>query len=373
MAAIGYHAAMKITRVESILVKIPYHHGGPPTGFGGRVWTTLDTLLVRVETDGGLTGWGEAFGYNVIPATKAAIDELIAPLVIGRDASAIAELSGDVQRTLHNFGRGGPLIYGVSGIDIALWDLAGKVAQRPLHRLLGSAGRDAIPAYASLMRYGDPKLVAQKTAEAVARGYRHVKLHERDVASVRAAREAAGGDVAIMLDTNCPWTVAEAIAMAHALEPYDLHWLEEPVWPPEDYAGLAEVRRAARVPIAAGENAGSPTDLAHMMNAHAVNYVQPSVTKIGGVTAMQTVVAQAAHRNVALVPHAPYFGPGLVATLHVLAAAAPASLFERLYVDLDATLFGGVVDAVDGRMRVPDGPGLGADPDPDVIARFRAK
>ncbi|HEY3064928.1 MAG TPA: mandelate racemase/muconate lactonizing enzyme family protein [Methylomirabilota bacterium] len=363
---------MKITRVETIVVKVPYRHGGPPTGFGGRVWTTLDTLLVRVETDDGLTGWGEAFGYNVIPATKAAIDELIAPLVVGRDAGAIADLSLYLQRTLHNFGRGGPAIYGVSGIDIALWDIAGKAAKRPLHRLLGHAGRDAIPAYASLMRYGDPALVGRKTAEAVERGYRHVKLHEREVPAVRAAREAAGADVAIMLDTNCPWTVTEAVAMARALTPYDLHWLEEPVWPPEDYGGLAEVRRATRIPIAAGENAGSVTDLAHMMDARAVTYVQPSATKIGGVSAMNAVLALATSREVAVVPHAPYFGPGLLATLHVLAAAPAATLFERLYVDLDASLFGDLVDAVDGRMRIPSGPGLGADPDPDVVTRFRA-
>jgi D-galactarolactone cycloisomerase len=364
---------MKITRVETIVVKVPYRHGGPPTGFGGRVWTMLDTLLVRVDTDSGLTGWGEAFGYNVIPATKAAIDELIAPLVIGRDAAAIADLSREVQRTLHNFGRGGPVIYGVSGIDIALWDIAGKAAKLPLHRLLGSAGRDAIPAYASLMRYGDPELVARKTAEAVERDYRSVKLHERDVASVRAAREAAGTDMAIMLDTNCPWTVSEALAMAHALEPYGLYWLEEPVWPPEDYAGLAEVRRATPIPIAAGENAGSVTDLGHMMDARAVSYLQPSVTKVGGVSAMSAVLTLAANRDVAVVPHAPYFGPGLLATLHVLAAAPAETLFERLFVDLDASLFGDLVDPVGGRMRVPNGPGLGADPDPAVVARFRAK
>ena len=364
---------MKISRVETTVVKIPYRHGGPPTGFGGRVWTTLDTLLVRVDTDAGITGWGEAFGYNVIPATKAAIDELIGPLVIGRDAAAIADLSREVQRTLHNFGRGGPVIYGVSGIDIALWDIAGKAAQQPLHRLLGRAGRDAIPAYASLMRYGDPELVASKTGEAVERGYRYVKLHERDVATVRAAREAAGAEVAIMLDTNCPWTVSEAVAMAHALDPYHLYWLEEPVWPPEDYAGLAEVRRATRIPIAAGENAGGVTDLTHMMDARAVNYVQPSVTKIGGVSAMSAVLTLAASREVAVVPHAPDFGPGLLATLHVLAAAPAPPLFERLYVDLDASLFGTFVDPAEGRLRVPDGPGLGVDPDPGVVARFRAK
>src|SRR4249919_1855128 len=124
--------AMKIAKVETALVRIPYRHGGPPTGFGGRTWTTIDTLLVRVDTEDGLTGWGEAFGYNVNEGTKATIDSLIAPLCIGRDATAIAALMADLQRTLHFFGRGGPVIYGLSGIDIALWDLAGKRAGVPL-------------------------------------------------------------------------------------------------------------------------------------------------------------------------------------------------------------------------------------------------
>ncbi len=363
---------MKISRVETIVVRIPYRHGGPPTGFGGKVWTTMDTLLVRVDTDGGLTGWGEAFGYNIIPATKAAIDTVIAPLVVGREAESIAGLSRELQRTLHNFGRGGAMIYGLSGLDIALWDIAGKAANLPLHRLLGAGGGEVIPAYASLMRYTDPALVARNTADAVARGYRYVKLHERDVASVRAARETAGPDVGIMLDTNCPWTVQEAVATARALEPYGLYWLEEPVWPPENYEGLAEVRRSTRIPLAAGENAGSATDLAHMMDADAVSYVQPSVTKIGGVTELRKVIALAERRNVGVMPHAPYFGPGLLATIHVIAASAQAMLFERLYVELDARLFGDLVDPVAGCMRVPQGPGLGLDPDPAVVARFRA-
>jgi L-alanine-DL-glutamate epimerase-like enolase superfamily enzyme len=364
---------MKIARIETALVRIPYRHGGPPTGFGGRVWTTLDTLLVRVDTDDGLTGWGEAFGYNINPATKAAMDTLIAPLAVGRDAAAIGDLGRDLARTIHNFGRGGPAIYALSGLDIALWDIAGKRAGLPLHRLLGGAARDTIPAYASLMRYADPTLVARNTADAVARGYRYVKLHERAVPEVRAAREAVSRDVGIMLDTNCPWTVQEAIAMAGALEPYDLHWLEEPVWPPENYEGLAEVRRTTRIPIAAGENAGSVTDLGHMMSAGAVTYVQPSVTKIGGVTEMCRVVTLAEARNIGVMPHAPYFGPGLLATLHVIAASPQAMLFERLHVELEASLLGDLVDARDGLMRVPQGPGLGMDPDPAVVSRFKAE
>ena len=363
---------MKIAKVETALVRIPYRHGGPPTGFGGRTWTTIDTLLVRVDTEDGLTGWGEAFGYNVNEGTKATIDSLIAPLCIGRDATAIAALMADLQRTLHFFGRGGPVIYGLSGIDIALWDLAGKRAGVPLYRLFGGPARHHVRAYASLLRYRDPAVTAKVSAEAVQRGYQHVKLHEIDVAPVASAREAAGPATRIMVDTNCPWSLGEAQFMARQLAACDLFWLEEPIWPPEDFAALAELRRTSPMPIAAGENAGSAVQFAQMLAARAIDYAQPSVTKIGGISEFRKVLALAEAANVMVAPHSPYFGPGLLATLHVLAAAPQEMLVERLYVDLEASLFGEFVAAREGIMTVPDGPGLGCDPDHEVMARYRA-
>jgi D-galactarolactone cycloisomerase len=340
---------MKITAIETVLLRIPYRQSGPPTGFGGKVWTTLDTLLVRVDTDEGVSGWGEAFGYNVNEGTKATIETLIAPLCIGREAAAISDLMGDLQKKLHFFGRGGPVTFGLAGIEIALWDLAGKEAGLPLCRLLGGAPSRSIRAYASLLRYQDAAVVAKLAAEAVERGYRHVKLHEVEVAPVAAARAAVGPEVALMLDTNCPWTLGEARAMAKRLAPYDLFWLEEPIWPP-----------------------GSALNFSQMFATGAIDIAQPSVTKIGGIAEMRKVQALAEAANVTFVPHSPYFGPGLLATLHILAAMPQPSLVERLYVEFDAPLFGDLVNARDGVMTVPDGPGLGADPDPAVIARCRA-
>jgi len=363
---------MKIAAVVTMLLRIPFRQSGPPTGFGGKVWSTLDTLLVRIDTDEGITGWGEAFGYNVNEGTKAAIDSLIAPLCLGREATAIAELTTDLQRKLHFFGRGGPVTYGLSGIDIALWDIAGKCAGLPLYRLLGGAARRQMRAYASLMRYGDPVVTATLAAEAVERGYRHVKLHEIELAPVASARAAVGREIAIMVDTNCPWSLAQARRMASLLAAHDIFWLEEPIWPPEDFAALAQLRRAAAMPIAAGENAGSPLHFAQMFAAGAVDVAQPSVTKIGGIGELRKVLSLAEAANVSVAPHSPYFGPGLLATLHIAAAAAQEMLIERLYVDLEAPLFGDLVNARDGMMALPEGPGLGCDPDHSVIDRYRA-
>jgi D-galactarolactone cycloisomerase len=363
---------MQIAAIDTVLVRIPYRHGGPPTGFGGRTWTTMDTLLVRVDTDDGITGWGEAFGYNVNEGTKATIESLIAPLCIGRDADAIAPLMADLQHKLHFFGRGGPVIYGLSAIDIALWDIAGKCAGMPLHRLFGGAARRQIPAYASLLRYQDPQVTGRVSADAAQRGYRHIKLHEIEAGPVAAARQAVGSEIAIMVDTNCPWALGEARLRARQLAPYDIFWLEEPIWPPEDFAALAELRRGGATPIAAGENAGSVVQFAQMFAAGAVDYAQPSVTKIGGASELRKVLTLAEAANVAAAPHSPYFGPGLLATVQVLAAAPREMLIERLYVDLEASLFGELIVPRDGLLTVPDGPGLGCDPDPAVIARYRA-
>src|SRR5689334_990094 len=144
---------MKITAIEPMLVCIPVIPTDGHSGFGGKTWSTMDTLLVKVETDAGITGWGEAFGYNIIPGTVATIAQMLAPQFIGRDATAIGTLMAEMHHKFHIFGRSGPAIFGLSGIDIALWDIAAKAANLPLHRLLGGAGRAEMPCYASLTPY----------------------------------------------------------------------------------------------------------------------------------------------------------------------------------------------------------------------------
>jgi L-alanine-DL-glutamate epimerase-like enolase superfamily enzyme len=288
-------------------------------------------------------------------------------MCVGRDATAIAALTDDLQRTLHGVGRGGPTLYALSGIDIALWDIAGKAAGLPLYRLLGGSPRADLPAYASLLRYGSASAVARYTAQALARGYRHVKLHEDTVPEIAAAREVAGHGVPIMVDTNCPWTVDEAVAMARRLAPLDLHWLEEPVWPPENLAGLAEVRARGGIPTAAGENYDTAWEFRRALEAGALGYARPSVTKIGGVSEMRRVIALAEGFGVPVVPHSAYFGPGLLASIHCIAAMPSETLVERFYCDFADNPLGDAIHPLQGRIAVPQGPGLGVDPDPRLL------
>jgi L-alanine-DL-glutamate epimerase-like enolase superfamily enzyme len=363
---------VRITRVETVVVNLPMVIGGATPMLGGRARTSIDMLLVRVDTDAGITGWGEAFGHRIFPATRAAIDTLLGPMCVGRDATAVAALNEDLQRVLHGVGRNGATLYALSGIDIALWDIAGKVAGLPLYRLLGGSARTDLPAYASLLRYGAASAVAHYAEQALARGYRHLKLHEITVPEVRAARDVAGPDVPIMLDTNCPWSVTEAIEMARRLAPLGLTWLEEPVWPPENVAGLADVRRRGGVPTAAGENYGTVWDFRRAFEAGALDYAQPSVTKIGGVTELRKVAALAETFGVTVVPHSAYFGPGLLASIHCIAAMATETLVERFYCDFADNPLGDAIHPKNGRIAVPQGPGLGVDPDPALLQRLRA-
>jgi D-galactarolactone cycloisomerase len=360
---------MKITAAESILLTVPYRTSGGLQSIAGRPAAGLNILLIRLETDAGATGWGEAFGHGVCPATKTAFDTLVAPMLIGRNPSTIDALMHDLQQTLHLFGRSGAVMYALSGVDIALWDIAGKALGEPLYKMLGGEAR-ALPAYASLLRCSGPDAVARSCRDALALGYRQIKLHEITVEAVKAARDAVGPDVALMLDTNCPWSVDEALAMVEALRPYDLHWLEEPVWPPEDHAGLAKVRAAGAV-IAAGENAAGLIEFRRAFELGALDIAQPSVTKIGGLSEMRRIVTLANEFGVRAVPHCPYFGPGFLASLHIAAALPADTPVERLAVDLEASPMGDWIDVSNGELRVPLAPGLGADPDPALIARYR--
>jgi L-alanine-DL-glutamate epimerase-like enolase superfamily enzyme len=220
-----------------------------------------------------------------------------------------------------------------------------------------------------LLRYATASDVGRAATARAADGYRAIKLHQTDVDSVAVAREAVGDDVELMLDTNCPWTVDEAIRTGRALERFGLRWLEEPIWPPEDYAGLARVRAAVRIPIATGENDATAYGFREIVAAGAADIVQPSVTKVGGLGEMRRIAALAAAANVTLVPHSFYFGPGLAATLH-FAAASDAPYVEFPPGELEAPLIADPPRCVAGQVSPSDRPGLGADPDPDVLARY---
>jgi len=362
---------MKITRVEPLLIAVPFEHGGPKPKRAAGSWEKMESLLVRIDTDAGVTGWGEAFGFAVSPVTQAALTHVFAPLCIGRDPENIPALMAALRKATQNMGRSGPVRYALSGIDVALWDIAGKLQGKPLHELWGGAKKTSVPTYASFLPYRDVALVERNAAECIERGYKHIKLHEHAVEPVAAARRVAGDGIALMLDTNCSWSLDEALEMAHALEPHRLEWLEEPIYPPDDYAALATLRRQTRIPIALGENVGSADEARRAAEAGALDVFQPDAIKIGGLSELRQAIAIAQEGGLRVEPHSPFFGPAIVATLHVIATLDTPTLCERFYCDLEAYVAGDAAAVHNGVMRVPQGPGLGITIDEEVVARYR--
>ncbi len=339
---------------------------------GGQPWTAQEIVLVRIESEGGLVGWGEAFSYSCQRPVVAAIEDMIAPLVVGREVTNVSFFMRELQQAVHLFGRYGVVMFGFSGLDIALWDLAAKAAGKPLARLINDrAPLTPLPGYASLYRYGDAELVAAKCRAALGQGYRVIKLHEVTEAEVQAARRQIGEDIALIVDVNCAWSLDQSRAMARSFRPYSLLWLEEPIFPPDDFAALATLNNEAGIALAAGENLCTRYQIGQMIAAGAVSYVQPSVTKVGGVTEFLAAAELTQAGGLKLMPHSPYFGPGWLATLQLISAVPEAGYVERLFVELQASLYGDYVNPADGNFKVPDGPGLGLEPDPDVIDRYR--
>jgi len=302
---------VKIVRVEAVPLSIPSRYGADSWALGTGGWKALDFCLVRVDTDTGLTGWGEAFSYSCRRAVVAAVNDMIAPIAVGHDAADSAGLHAAIQKRLHIFGRFGITAFALSGLDIALWDLAGKAVNKPLYALLGAARRERLACYASLLRYADNALVARYCEQALGEGFGAIKLHEVSEPVIAAARAAIPREVPLLLDVNSEWSIEAAIAVGKRLAPLGLEWFEEPVFPPEDSAGLRAVGEACGISIAAGENCCFTTQFAALFDARAIQIAQPSVTKVGGVTEFRRVAALAAKHKVRLAPHSPYFGPGL--------------------------------------------------------------
>ncbi|WP_142501365.1 mandelate racemase/muconate lactonizing enzyme family protein [Klebsiella sp. 2680] len=366
---------MKIEKIEIVRIAIPFESGRQKKensqqdyNAASPLLSKMETLLTKIYVDNGLYGWGEAFGHLSNPVTFSALENLVAPFFISREFSTTGDIENimrEAEVALHGFGRTGPVRYALSAVDIALWDLLGKQQKLPLWKMLG-ASRNRIRLYPSLVSYdNDPQAVACKVQEVLDLGYRQIKLHETERKAIAAAREVLGERGELMVDVNCLWTPEEAFAHAQLMKPLNLQWIEEPVWPPEDVRGLAKVREAG-VPLSAGENASGDGDFMNLILSRAVDILQPSVCKVGGVTAMLRVIKLAQTHGVKVVPHCFYYGAGMLATAHLVAMLPDDIRLEVPYIKWIQPLN----DFLNyhPEMTLPDKPGLGFEPDESVIA-----
>ncbi len=362
--------APKIVSLRTYPVRIPFVDGGDGTGGTPSRWHMLDMVLIRIEDEAGHVGWGEAFAYFCLEPVTAAVERMIAPFVLGRSIDDIATWNTGLQKKLHLFGRYGITVFALSGVDIALWDLAAKRQNKPLWKLFGATAPVERPAYASLVRYGDADLVAVQCQKALDLGYRHIKLHEIDPAVIRRARKVIGPDVPLMVDANCAWTEDETAALESVFSECNVLWVEEPVFPPDDYASLARLE-AQGVVTGAGENASTCFDFERLIAS--VTYPQPSITKVGGPSEFWQILRSCDAAGKVAMAHTPYFGPGYFATLAMLPLMSPKTLVEFLFVEPEAWIATTPRPNHDGRVGASDAPGIGFQPNFDILERYAVK
>jgi D-galactarolactone cycloisomerase len=380
---------MKIADLKVHVLKCPL---AEPFAFSqGWVRQRCATLL-EVVTDEGIVGWGEAFAQGLEPPEIAAavIEHALKPLVVGCSPLDTEVLWHRMYHMTRDYGRKGSVVAGISAVDIALWDIVGKVHGQPVHQLLGGAFRSRVQPYATgfyrISGQGEATRLAEEALTHFDAGFSLMKVKlgygvEDDIACMHAIGKAIQGKpVRLMVDTNHAYGRGEALRLGRALAEFDLRWYEEPV-APEDLQGYVEVRQKLTMPIAGGENEHTLFGFRDLFAAGCVDVAQPDIGSCGGITAARHIVALAQAHGVQVNPHvwgsaiAQAASLQLVAAVpvahHSLFAQEPVLEYDRSSHPFRQQLITQPIRHVDGWVRIPQGPGLGVDVDRAVLEKYR--
>jgi L-alanine-DL-glutamate epimerase-like enolase superfamily enzyme len=372
---------VRITDVEAIVLRQPVLNDGIADG-------SQDDLVIRVHTDEGITGIGEvdsapeAVRALVEAPGSHAIANSFHNLLVGEDPTDVERLWQKMYRGMNYIGRRGIALHALSGIDIALWDIKGKAAGKPVHELLGGAKRDRVRAYASMLMPDTPEETAERVGALCDDGFTAVKLGwgplgedpRRDVELATAAKEAAG-DCDILIDAGHGYgaDAKTAIGVARELEQLGVFWLEEP-FEPDEYEAYAELADAVEIRVAAGEQDTTVWGFRELIERGHVDLVQPDVTRCGGITEFMRIAEFARSRGVETVPHAWKSGIIKAASLQCNAVLEDALFQEYCVADtpINQTLTHERLPVENGgTIRVPTAPGIGVTLDEDVVERYR--
>ena len=361
---------MKITDIRTIPLRIPLKETDPLSANPKR---RSIHILVEVVTDDGLTGYGESIPYTY-GSVGGYIEQQLKPLFVGEDPMRIEMLWDRAYRQSYGHGIAGISIHALSAVEVALWDILGKARGLPVYEMIGGLSKEKVNAYASLMEYREVEQVAKISVRWVEEGYKAVKIHQgrsNAVESVKAVRNAVGDDVEIMLDVNGAWSPREAAKHARELQRYDLTWLEEPIWPVQDYASLARLRRKTTIPIAGGENEFTHFGFRQAITKGAYDIVQPDVIMTGGILACRKIFALAEAWNLDVATHSFFFGPGTAASVHLSLSNMRSEWVEINAVPLEAYFIRPAYRPEKGYLTAPSKPGLGFEVDEDVVKKYR--
>ncbi|MCK0129279.1 mandelate racemase/muconate lactonizing enzyme family protein [Erythrobacter sp. F6033] len=364
-------------------------------GYSQQYYTKRTAHLVEVQTDAGITGWGECFGGGAIAfANKTIVERVIAPMIVGDDALDREVIWHKVYNLLRDHGQKGMPIQSLSGVDIALWDIAGKAQGVPVWKLLGGAFRERIPAYGYGMMLQRKDDLAERFAAESARikdaGFGAMKMKiglgpKRDIQLVEAVRKSIGDDIDLMVDANHAYTTREAIPLGRALEELGVYWFEEPV-APEDRQGYRDLCTALDLNIAGGEAEFTRWGFRDLIEGRCVDILQPEVCALGGISEYQKVLALAQAHFVPVVNHVWGSAVAVGTNLHLLAAlpdfpGAAHPVQPMLEYDTTPNRFreellqeplriNEQVAENGGTVAIPTAPGLGVDPDLKFIKHF---
>ncbi len=374
----------KITDIKAIALE---HDLGAEHAYGmARSMTAVRNMtLIIVETDAGVTGYGEAWGPSAV--TVASVD-VVKPYFLGRTIYDREQVAPYFYNQRYHSGIQNTLTAALGGINIALYDTIGKLHGVPLFNLLGGQHSERIPAYASngyFAAHPDNQLVEQTTSFRDQR-FPGVKIKigasaANDAERCAAARDILGPDIALMVDANGNYTVDQALASMRAIAEYDIHFYEEPL-PPTDFAGYTELRGRAPMAIAAGEAHYTGWDFKRLIDERCVDVLQPDLTLCGGLDETKAIWAMTRLANLRLSLHVWGGAVGLAAAVHFL-ASMPASPhtdriphpvmleYDRGRNALRDDLLVAPIPCIDGHLTVPTGPGLGVEIDWDMVEKYR--
>ena len=372
---------MKITDVKAIPVwasfedalggNVPDELARPAFGMRKTVLQGQGAVIVIITTDEGITGVGESMGRPGPIGSAGYINEVLAPMLIGEDPRHTEVLWQAMNEEI----RFAPMC--ISGVDMALWDIRGKLFQDSLVNLLGGASHEQVDCYASPIPFmPTPEESAQKASEFIKQGFHAIKLKigrgvTSDLDHVEAVRHVIGGDVKLLVDANGAYTISESIKLAKGLVNLGVFWLEEPVHP-EFIDDLARIRRRVDLPIASGEWLGTVYQFRDLIKAEAVDVIMPNITRCGGVTGMKKIAQVAELENVTIAPHGVGLGIGIVASISACSALSNFLIYEynQLFNPLRHTILNETIHFQDGLLIPNDRHGIGVTINEETLLRY---
>lgn len=380
---------MKITSIHAHILSSPLE---TPFAFSQGWVSTRSATLIEVTTDTGLTGWGEAFcqGLETPQIAATAIESCFAPMLIGLNPLSTEKHWFDMYNRSRDFGRKGAIMAAISGIDIALWDIAAQAYKQPVWQLLGGAHRRQVEPYATgfyrIKGQGEAERLAEEAQIHAQNGFQYMKVKlgfgvRDDICVMKAIQKAIDpAKITLMVDSNHAYGRSEALYLGQALADMHLRWYEEPV-APEDYEGYADLRRRLPIAIAGGENEHSLYGFNALFEGACVDIAQPDIGSCGGFTAARHITALAQAKGVEINPHVWGSAVAQAASLHLIASLPNThhSLFARqpiLEYDQSSHPFRRElthhpIQMQDGFVQINDAPGLGIEIRKDTLARYR--